>query len=155
MKIEVERLLKEIIDSRKDSVEMGISNSYGNDFLGILLDEIKKGGDLSTTSLSIWIAILAIHHSEELWGKYVNEFNPERFGSKPFMLGCFTPFAFGPRNCVGQSFAMMEAKIILVMLISRFSFTIYENYRHAPLVVLTIKYKYDVQVCLKPLESYS
>lgn len=44
MKMEVERLLMEIIESRKDCVEMGRSNSYGNDLLGILLDEIKKEG---------------------------------------------------------------------------------------------------------------
>ncbi|KAK7381096.1 hypothetical protein VNO78_33620 [Psophocarpus tetragonolobus] len=252
MKMEVERLLKEIIESRKNCVEMGRSNSYGNDLLGILLDEIKKkGGDFDlqlvmdecktfffagheTTALlltwttmllasnplwqdrvraevkevlkgetplidqlskftllhmtikeamrlyppatvlprmafedihlgdlhipkglSVWIPVLAVHHSEELWGKDANEFNPKRFASKSFMPGRFIPFALGPRNCVGQSFAMMEAKIILVMLISRFSFTISENYRHAPVVVLTIKPKYGVQVCLKPLDSGS
>ncbi|KAG4958592.1 hypothetical protein JHK82_035286 [Glycine max] len=232
MKMEVERLLMEIIESRKDCVEMGRSNSYGNDLLGILLDEIKKeGGTLNlqlvmdecktfffagheTTALlltwtamllasnphwqdkvraevkelhmvinesmrlyppatllprmafkdielgdlhipkglSIWIPVLAIHHSEELWGKDANEFNPERFASRSFMPGRFIPFASGPRNCVGQTFAIMEAKIILAMLISRFSFTISENYRHAPVVVLTIKPKYGVQVCLKPLD---
>ncbi|CAJ1947410.1 unnamed protein product [Sphenostylis stenocarpa] len=248
MKREVESLLMEIIEGRKDCVEMGRSNSYGNDLLGILLDEMKKeGGSLNlqlvmdecktfffagheTTALlltwtvmllasnphwqdkvraevkevfqgetpsvhqlskltllnmvikesmrlyppatvlprmvfkdmvlgdlhipkglSIWIPVLAIHHSEELWGEDANEFNPERFASKSFMPGRFIPFASGPRNCVGQSFAMMEAKIILAMFISQFSFTISETYRHAPVLVLTIKPKYGLQVCLKPL----
>lgn len=32
----------EIIQSRKDCVEIGRSNSYGNDLLGILLNEMKK-----------------------------------------------------------------------------------------------------------------
>lgn len=102
--------------------------------------------------LSIWIPVLAIHHSEELWGKDANEFNPQRFASKSFMSGCFIPFAFGPRNCVGQSFAIMEAKIILTMLISKFRFNISENYKHAPITVLTIKPKYGVQICLKALD---
>ncbi|KAK7316196.1 hypothetical protein VNO77_35018 [Canavalia gladiata] len=249
MKKEVERLLMEIIQSRKDGVEMGRSSSYGNDLLGILLNEIKKeGGSLNlqqvmdecktfffagheTTALlltwtimllssnpswqdkvraeikevfngetpsvdqlskltllqmvikesmrlyppatvlprmvfedivlgdlyipkglSIWIPVLAIHHSEELWGIDANEFNPERFASKSFIHGRFIPFASGPRNCIGQKFAIMEAKIILTLLISRFSFTISENYNHAPVVVLTIKPKYGVQVCLNPLD---
>ncbi|XP_041002352.1 cytokinin hydroxylase [Juglans microcarpa x Juglans regia] len=252
MKMEVERLLMEIIQSRKDCVEIGRSSSYGTDLLGMLLNEMQKKrseGGLSinlqlimdecktfffagheTTALlltwtimllasntswqdkvraevkqvcnggtpsvdhlskltvlnmvinetlrlyppatvlprmalediklgdlhipkglSIWIPVLAIHHSKELWGKDANEFNPERFASKSFTPGRFIPFAAGPRNCVGQGFAMMEAKIILSMLISRFSFTISENYRHAPITVLTIKPKYGVQVCLKPL----
>ncbi|XP_030461115.2 cytokinin hydroxylase [Syzygium oleosum] len=252
LKMEVERLLMEIIQSRRDCVEVGRSSSYGNDLLGMLLNEMQKkksGSGFSLTlqlimdecktfffaghettallltwtvmllasnpswqervreevaqvcngadpsvehlskltllnmvineslrlyppasvlprmafedfklgdlhipkGLSIWIPVLAIHHSEELWGKDANEFNPERFASKAFAPGRFVPFAMGPRNCVGQTFALMEAKIILAMLISRFSFTISESYRHAPVVVLTIKPKYGVQICLTPL----
>jgi cytokinin trans-hydroxylase len=115
------------------------------------LEDIKLGDLHIPKGLSIWIPVLAIHHSKDLWGEDANEFNPERFASKSFTPGRFIPFASGPRNCVGQAFAMMEAKIILAMLISRFSFTISENYRHAPVTVLTIKPKYGVQVCLKPL----
>ncbi|CAN6574462.1 unnamed protein product [Malus baccata var. baccata] len=252
LKIEVERLLMEIIQSRKDCVEVGRSSSYGNDLLGMLLNEMQKKrgngfslnlqlimdecktfffaghettallltwtvmllasnpswqekvraevkqvcngatpsvdhlskltllnrvineslrlyppatvlprmafediklGDLHIPKgLSIWIPVLAIHHSEELWGKDANEFNPERFASKSFTPGRFIPFATGPRNCIGQSFAMMEAKIILAMLISQFSFTVSPNYRHAPVIVLTIKPKYGVQVCLTPID---
>ncbi|XP_018481240.1 cytokinin hydroxylase isoform X2 [Raphanus sativus] len=256
LKKEVERLLIEIIQSRRDCAEMGRSSSHGDDLLGLLLnemdshknnnndnnnlqlimdecktfffaghettallltwtmmlladnprwqenvrDEIRdvcgcdglpsvdqlskltslnkvineslrlyppatllprmafediKLGDLTIPKgLSIWIPVLAIHHSEELWGKDANEFNPERFGGKPFAPGRhFIPFAAGPRNCIGQSFAMMEAKIILATLISKFNFAISNNYRHAPIVVLTIKPKYGVQVILKPLDS--
>lgn len=116
-------------------------------------EDIKLGDLNIPKGLSIWIPVLAMHHSEELWGKDVNDFNPDRFASKSYAPGRFMPFASGPRNCVGQSFAMMEAKIILAMLISRFSFTISENYRHAPIVVLTIKPKYGVQIRLTPLKE--
>ncbi|CAA2958760.1 cytokinin hydroxylase [Olea europaea subsp. europaea] len=115
-------------------------------------DDIRLGDLHIPKGLSIWIPVLAIHHSEEIWGKDVNEFNPDRFASKSFAPGRhFIPFAAGPRNCIGQSFALMEAKIILAMLISKFSFTISDNYRHAPVIVLTIKPKYGVQICLKSL----
>ncbi|KAJ4846612.1 hypothetical protein Tsubulata_033259 [Turnera subulata] len=117
-------------------------------------EDIKIGDLHIPKGLSIWIPVLAIHHSEELWGKDANEFNPDRFASKPFAPGRhFIPFAAGPRNCIGQSFALMEAKIILSMLISRFSFTIADSYRHAPVIVLTIKPKHGVQICLKPLNN--
>lgn len=115
-----------------------------------------KLGDLHIPKgLSIWVPVLAIHHSEEIWGKDVNEFNPERFASKSFAGPArnFLPFAAGPRNCVGQSFALMEAKIILAMLISKFSFDISESYRHAPVIVLTIKPKYGVHIRLTPLNN--
>ncbi|CAH9141946.1 unnamed protein product [Cuscuta epithymum] len=117
-----------------------------------------KLGDLHIPKgLSIWIPVLAIHHNEEIWGKDVNEFNPERFMSKfssspsySFARN-FLPFAAGPRNCIGQSYALMEAKIVLAMLISKFSFEISENYRHAPVVVISIKPKHGLQIILKPL----
>ncbi|CAH8277416.1 unnamed protein product [Arabidopsis lyrata] len=117
-------------------------------------EDLKLGDLTIPKGLSIWIPVLAIHHSEELWGKDANQFNPERFGGRPFAAGRhFIPFAAGPRNCIGQQFALMEAKIILATLISKFNFTISKNYRHAPIVVLTIKPKYGVQVILKPLDS--
>ncbi|KAG4914873.1 hypothetical protein JHK87_052430 [Glycine soja] len=56
VKMEVEILLMEIIESRKYCVEMGRSNFYGNDLLGILLDEIKKeGGTLNLQLQAIHI----------------------------------------------------------------------------------------------------
>ncbi|RAL50799.1 hypothetical protein DM860_015946 [Cuscuta australis] len=115
-----------------------------------------KLGDLHIPKgLSIWIPVLALHHSEEIWGKDANEFNPNRFLSKPSHLqaarSSFLPFAAGPRNCIGQSYALMEAKIVLAMLISKFSFQISESYRHAPVVVISIKPKHGVQIRLKRL----
>ncbi|XP_077230730.1 cytokinin hydroxylase-like [Tasmannia lanceolata] len=251
LKMEVERILMEIIQSRKDSAEIGRSSSYGYDLLGMLLEETQKKragfsltmqllmdecktfyftghetsamllswtvmllatnpswqekaraevlqvcqgnspsadhlpkltllnmilneslrlyppatlmprmvfedfrlGDLHIPKgLSIWIPVIAIHHSEELWGEDVNEFNPERFAGKSFPSGRhFIPFSSGPRNCIGQAFANMEAKIILAMFLSRFSFAISENYRHAPISVITLKPKHGVQINLKPL----
>lgn len=115
-------------------------------------EDIVLGDLYIPKGVSVWIPVLAIHHSEKLWGKDANEFNPNRFASKSFTPGRFLPFAVGPRNCIGQAFAMMEAKIILAMLISKFSFTLSDSYRHAPVVVLTIKPKYGVQVRLNPLD---
>lgn len=116
-------------------------------------EDIRLGDLHIPKGLSIWIPVLAIHHSEELWGKDANEFKPDRFAGKSFAPGRhFIPFAAGPRNCVGQSFALMEAKIILSMMLSRFSFTISKSYRHAPVSVLTLRPKHGVQIYLKPLK---
>jgi cytochrome P450 len=61
------------------------------------------------------------------------------------------PFSFGSRFCVGQGFAMEEAKFILVVILRRFRFQLSSNYRHAPFTRGTLKPKYGMLVMLESL----
>ncbi|XP_009889381.1 PREDICTED: cholesterol 24-hydroxylase [Charadrius vociferus] len=50
-------------------------------------------------------------------------FNPDRFSKdapKPYY--CYFPFSLGPRSCIGQIFAQMEAKVVMAKLLQRFEF---------------------------------
>ncbi|KAM6915228.1 cholesterol 24-hydroxylase-like [Xenentodon cancila] len=50
-------------------------------------------------------------------------FDPDRFhpdAPKPYY--CYYPFALGPRSCLGQNFAQMEAKVVMAKLLQRFDF---------------------------------
>ncbi|KAH8939641.1 hypothetical protein BDL97_15G045900 [Sphagnum fallax] len=115
-----------------------------------------KLGDLHIPKgLNIHIPRLAIHHDPEFWGTDVHEFKPERFingitnaSKNPF---AFMPFSFGPRFCVGQGFALEEAKLVLVLVLQRFRFHLSPNYRHAPYDKVTIRPKYGVPVILECL----
>ncbi|KAI3763575.1 hypothetical protein L2E82_13517 [Cichorium intybus] len=55
LKMEVERLLMEIIQSRRDCVEIGRSSSYGNDLLGMLLNEMQKKRGENGFSLNLQV----------------------------------------------------------------------------------------------------
>ncbi|KAI5082392.1 hypothetical protein GOP47_0002135 [Adiantum capillus-veneris] len=113
-----------------------------------------KVGDLEIPKgLSVWVPVLAIHHDKTIWGEDADEFKPERF-SEGVVKACknpmaFMPFSFGPRNCVGQNFAMMEAKIVLCMLLSQFTFHLSPSYRHAPICILTLQPKHGVPIILR------
>ncbi|MBN3294912.1 CP46A hydroxylase, partial [Amia calva] len=51
------------------------------------------------------------------------KFDPDRFhpdAPKPYF--CYFPFALGPRSCLGQNFAQMEAKVVMAKLLQRFTF---------------------------------
>eukprot|EP00111_Clytia_hemisphaerica_P006955 TCONS_00020144-protein len=67
------------------------------------------------------ICILAMQRDPNNWSDPM-VFKPERFGSpehdwNPF---AFIPFSAGPRNCIGQRFAMMEMKCTLYHLLLNF-----------------------------------
>uniref|UniRef100_A0A0E0LV22 Cytochrome P450 n=1 Tax=Oryza punctata TaxID=4537 RepID=A0A0E0LV22_ORYPU len=118
-------------------------------------EDIELGGGALRVprGASVWIPVLAIHHDESAWGCDAHEFRPDRFapGRARPPAGTFLPFAAGPRNCVGQAYAMVEAKVALAMLLSSFRFAISDEYRHAPVNVLTLRPRHGVPVRLLPL----
>lgn len=69
----------------------------------------------------MFILIKATHSNEKLWPE-PQEFKPERF-EEQFEMYNFNAFINGPRNCLGQHLALLEARIILSLLLQRFSFS--------------------------------
>ena len=73
---------------------------------------IKKGQ-------SVEYVIHVIHQRPDLWGPDAAEWKPERWdGKRPGWE--FLPFNGGPRICIGQQFAIVEASYVIVRLLQRF-----------------------------------
>ncbi|CAI7899829.1 unnamed protein product [Closterium sp. NIES-54] len=109
--------------------------------------------------VGVTVAIAAMHRRKELWGEDAEEFKPERFANGINKAAthplAFIPFSVGPRTCIGQNFALLEAKVILSLLVLRFSWQVAPSYRHCPEQVLTLKTKFGMPVLLTPLTHSS
>ncbi|KAI4478025.1 hypothetical protein M0804_012216 [Polistes exclamans] len=91
---------------------------------------------------SLMLLIFSLHRNDKYW-KDPLTFNPDRFLPGNYDPKCFIPFSSGKRDCIGQTFAMMEMKGIVATVLRKFVVQI-DN----PVIVKDIDLKYSLT--LKP-----
>ncbi|TVU46877.1 hypothetical protein EJB05_06449 [Eragrostis curvula] len=105
----------------------------------------------------IIIPFAILHRDKKIWGDDVDEFNPSRFQNGVTKAAkvphALLAFSIGPRSCIGQNFAMLEAKSVMAVILQKFSFTLSPDYKHAPVDLLTLQPKYGLPVVLRLLDA--
>lgn len=99
---------------------------------------------------TVILPIYALHRNHLHW-KDPDSFNPKRFLGTPIERYSYLPFGDGPRICIGQSFAMQEAVIILATLLARFRFTPIKGKTPKPVMILTLRPEGGVWLDVEPL----
>lgn len=96
-----------------------------------------------------------IHRDPELWGSDSNKFNPGRFSegvsNATKAPSSFLPFGGGPRVCIGQNFALVEARLALAKILQRFSFEISPNYKHAPRCLVSMEPEFGMPLIIRKI----
>ena len=106
-------------------------------------EDVTIGDYLVPKDKVIFIAPFANHHNPRYFPN-PDHFDPERFSEeneKRLPRYAYMPFGGGPRVCIGNSFAMMEAKLILASFAKKFRFELSEGLEIAPQPQVTLSNK--------------
>lgn len=108
------------------------------------LQDIKLKDIVIPKGMDIQIPIAIMQQNPEIWGPDATLFNPERFAGGVIEATrgnpqAYMPFGVGGRTCAGQHFAMAEIKVILALILSKFSFSLSPAFRHSPVFKLVVQ----------------
>lgn len=119
-------------------------------------DEI--GGYRIPGGSTVFISPYVTHRDPRFWPNPEN-FDPSRFiasgacsafgGGGRAQRGTFIPFAAGPRQCIGNMFALVEAQLILATVVRRFRLRLAPGARIEPEPSVTLRPKYGMPMTLE------
>lgn len=102
---------------------------------------------------TVMIPIYALGRHHMLW-ETPNAFDPSRFANrKSIDRYAYLPFGDGPRICIGASFAIQEAVIILAALLRRFHFEEVKGRPPKPVMILTLRPEGGVWLTAREVEQ--
>ncbi|CAL9237228.1 unnamed protein product [Arabidopsis halleri] len=125
--------------------------------LRLASEDMKLGNLEIPKGTTIVLPIVKMHRDKAIWGSDADKFNPMRFENGNSRAAnhpnALLAFSIGPRACIGQNFAIMEAKTVLAMILQRFRLNLSADYKHAPADHLTLQPQYDLPVMLQPIDG--
>jgi len=115
----------------------------------VVADDVVRGYQVRGGS-SLYLSPYATHRLPELWPDPErfdpDRFTPEQVAARPRYA--YFPFLGGPRQCIGNNFALMEGTLILATLAQRHRPRLVEGYTPTPEPLLTLRPKGELPVTL-------
>ena len=91
-------------------------------------------------------------HRDPRWFDAPQEFRPERWErglAKQLPRFAYFPFGGGPRQCIGNTFALMEASVVLATIGQKFRFQLAPGQKVEPFASITMRPKSGIRVKLE------
>jgi len=103
----------------------------------------------TTVLMSQWVT-----HRDARYFDDADAFRPERWLgglAERLPAGVYLPFGDGPRRCIGQGFALLEAALVIATVAQRFRLRLVTGHRVAPEPLVTLRPKYGIRMTLHAL----
>lgn len=116
------------------------------------IHDIELGGYGIAKGSTIAISTYVMHHDPALYPD-PERFDPDRFTAEneaKLPKYAYLPFGGGPRVCIGNSFAMMEARLILLTVLQRFSLHLATGQKVRAQQVFTLRPKGGLPMRIQP-----
>jgi cytochrome P450 len=111
---------------------------------------VAKGTGIAAAS---WVV-----HRDPRWYEDPEQFIPERWEGnllKTIPRFAYFPFSFGPRQCIGNSFALMESHLVLATIAQQFRFRLLPDHPVIPLASITLRPRQGLHVTTEPRKRSS
>ncbi len=108
---------------------------------------IEKGRDVMMSQYAT--------HRDPRWFPQPDQFLPERWTLefvKQLPKYAYFPFGGGPRLCIGQQFALMEAMLMVATIAQRFDLELVPNQCIEPQPSITMRPRYGMQMKIRPVQ---
>jgi cytochrome P450 len=115
------------------------------------IEDVTIGGyDVPQGSL-VSVITYALHRDPRFFAD-PETFRPERFASgweERIPRYAYLPFGGGPRVCIGNGFAMTEARLILATVAQRYQLSLEPGQQIVPMQLVTVRPKYGIRMRLR------
>jgi cytochrome P450 len=104
----------------------------------------------------VFIIPYVMHRHPRYWVR-PDTFDPTRFSPEESAARAkyvYLPFGAGPRQCIGNQFAMVEAQLVLATLAARFRLVVENRAPVEPWPLITLRPRQQIRVRLEPRSSH-
>ncbi len=112
------------------------------------ITEMNIGGYCIPRTARLYLAPYAIQRDPRYFNA-PNQFIPERWGDRNaagIPKYAYFPFSSGPRICVGNTFAMLEARLVVATILQHVRMTLIEGQEIVPAPQLTLRSKNGIKI---------
>ncbi|XP_047454953.1 cytochrome P450 4B1-like isoform X2 [Mugil cephalus] len=103
----------------------------------------------------ITTSVFVMHRNAAVW-ENPNVFDPLRFLPENVSKRSphtFVPFSAGPRNCIGQNFAMNEMKVVTALTLKRYQLIEEPNWKPKLISTVVLRFLNGIHIRIKPVSG--